>query len=313
MSEATKVNKLTDEQKQRIASLIKNEIRRLGTQKKVAIKCGVSDAAIDQLKTMKYQAQGDDMWIKVGNALGWKEDTWKIAYDTIDSKSVFAVLKDAKENSLFIPIAQSAGGGKSSGIEAFMNQQNSNVFYISCKEWNKRELLYNLCIALGVDPSPGYPQDMLLEKVIDFFKVRQNKPLLIIDQANSLKPSVLTFLIFLYNECEDRLGVVIAGTEELEKKIKKGVRLSYKGYDELDSRLGRRYVKLTGATLSCVRKICAINGITDPDVQAYIFDKCMPVLKEVDSNGTPTKVKVVTDKRLIKRAVKAWKIQNQED
>lgn len=311
MSQTTNLQKLTDDQKQKIADLIKREIRRLGSQRKVAVKCGVSDATISQMKELKYSAEGDEMWLTVGNALGWKEEAWNVAYDTLDAQSVYNVLRDAKENSLFIPIAESAGGGKSSGIDIFMMQHNTNVFYISCKEWNKREMLYNLCLALGVDPSPGYPQQMLLEKVIDFFKIRQNKPLLIIDQANSLQPSVLTFLIFLYNECEDRLGVVIAGTEELEKKIKTGVRRAYKGYDELDSRLGRRYIKLIGATLSCVRKICAANGIKDKEVQEHIFEKCTPVLRDIDNNGTPAKVKVVRDKRMIKRAIQSWKIQNQ--
>lgn len=310
MSEATNVTKLTIEQKQKIADLIKREIRKLGSQRKVAVKCGVSDATITQLKNLEYGAEGDDMWLKVGNALGWKEEAWNVAYDTLDTQTVFGVLLDAKENSLFIPIAETAGGGKSSGIEAFRAQYNENVFYISCKEWNKREMLFNLCIALGVDPSPGYPQEMLLEKVIDFFKVRTNRPLLIIDQANSLKPAVLTFLIFLYNECEDRLGVVIAGTEELEKKIKQGVRLQRKGYDELDSRFGRKYIKLIGATMACVRRICAVNGVKDKEVQEYIFNKCNPVMRDIDNDGKPAKVMVVKDKRLIKRAIQSWKIQN---
>jgi hypothetical protein len=134
-------------------------------------------------------------------------------------------------------------------------------------------------------------------------------PLLIVDQANSLKPSALRSHIYLFNECEDKLGLVIIGTENLEHEIKKGVRLNKPGYDEFDSRFGRTYIHLIGATLSDTRKICEVNGVTDRDVQKKIFEKCQPTKTMVGDDDNQKTIYVVEDIRRIKRLVKSERLK----
>jgi predicted metal-dependent peptidase len=95
------------------------------------------------------------------------------------------------------------------------------------------------------------------------------------------------------------MGMVAFGTEALAKMIKKGVKYNKEGFDETDSRLGRRYITLPGSTMADVSKICKANGITDDDRIAAIFNECSPIKK---SEGGRM-VTVVEDHRRIKRIV----------
>lgn len=304
------MKKLTQEQKKQIQLLIEKKIEQLGSQKAVANMCDVSDATIDQLRKGTYAAKGDTMWLKVGAEMGYTPDTWVLA-EIMNTRIVGQVLNDAKNKSMFMAISHKAGSGKSAACRKFIQESDNDVFYIQCGEWTRLKFMNKLCQALGVDPSPGYPYDMLLEKVVYFFKRRTGKPLLIIDQANSLQPSVLSFLIFLYNECEDKLGVVITGTEHLKKTIKKGVARSYRNYDEIDSRFGRNYIDLVGATLADVRRICDANEVHDKEVQKAIYDECYPIVKRVTTtDGKEKNIEVVEDLRRLKRAIQRQQIIN---
>jgi hypothetical protein len=300
---------MTNVQKSEIIALISQEEARLGSLKKVANKCACSPATLSLIKDDKYAAQGDEMWRKIGAALGWKPNDWQIAPIT-NLTMVHQVLRHAKDKCLFIPISHQAGSGKSKSIEAFVaDDRSNNVFTIQCREWSRRAFLVRLAAALGIAPGAGSrPIDGILEEIIDFFKTRPlAKPLLIIDEADKLKPSALRVLIPIYNELEDRLGVVIAGTENLHKEIKRGVQYNVKGYDELDSRFGRNYIHLVGATLADVRKVCEVNGVTDAEVQKAIYFACAPKKKTVDNKS----VEVVEDLRRLKREVQRYTILNE--
>ena len=89
------------------------------------------------------------------------------------------------------------------------------------------------------------------------------------------------------------MGCLLAGTENLEKRIKDGVRLKRQGYDEIESRFRRTYVKLNGSREVDIKLICELNGITDRETQKKIFETCSPVSTLI-SNQT---IRVITDLR----------------
>ena len=141
-----------------------------------------------------------------------------------------------------------------------------------------------------------------------FIEIKQYAPMLILDQVNSLKPSVLKFLIHLYNALEDEMSVVIVGTENLEKQIKRGVKLDRDGYDEIDSRFGRNYIHLLGAFKSDVAKICQANGLMDKALHKAIYQECGPAVKSVGEEEAKVQIEVVEDMRRVKRAIKREQI-----
>ena len=142
-----------------------------------------------------------------------------------------------------------------------------------------------------------------------------DKPVLIIDEADKLKPAAFRKLIPLYNRTEHRLGCVLAGTESLHKEIARGVRNNTKGYDEIDSRLGRSYIELPGATEQDVLDICEANGL-EHDRAAAIWSEVEKVkrLVKVQNKRGETKEKNLffcEDLRRLMRLVKREQMANQ--
>lgn len=305
---------MTDLQKEQIVQAIKDEVSRLGSQNKVATKSGVSPATISQMLNHNWELIKDELWQKVAQALDINTaEQWQVV-ETTNYRMVFSVLSDAKNASLFIPISHKAGSGKTTALTTFANlYSGNNVFYIQAREWARREFLFELCKVLGIKQDSGYTTvDTLGQKVILFFAQRTGKkPLLIVDEADKLKPSALRWFITLYNEMEDKMGVVISGTDNLEKNIKAGVKYNKLGFDELDDRFGRKFIHLIGATFKDFKAICESNGLKDRSLVASgteksktlferLFKECEPTVATIGGDS----IKVVESFRRIKRVIK---------
>lgn len=297
---------MTNLQKTAIVQLIHEEKIRLGSYAKVATKADVSEGTISQMRNNKWELITDQMWLKVGFAVGYSETGWQLA-DTLNYKKVAKICMSTKANSLFMIISDKAGIGKSATLKGFTEENKDNsVFYIRCREWAKRDFLLELCTLLGIDTGKSYLHvDKLGLKVVDFFRKRSSEnPLLIIDEADKLKDSALRWFIHLYNECEDEMALIIAGTPHLEQRIIRGVRLKKLGFDELESRFGRSYINLIGATADCVRRICIANGLEDSKLHKSLFEELKPTMKEMQISKTEvTQIKVVDDLRRLKRLI----------
>jgi DNA transposition AAA+ family ATPase len=299
------------EQKQSIQSLVIEHVEHLGGQRATATKAGVSTATISQIINGKWDLIADNMWRKIAAALGHRADGWNLVGNIFNNRVLETTFADAKTHSMFVCVSHKAGSGKSAGCNLFFQQhKRKHVYLIRCREWSVRQFLSELCRTLGIDQPRGYVSaDALLAEVVDFFLVRaEYKPLLIIDEADKLKGTALRTLIPLYNETEDRLGVVILGTENLSEEIKRGVRYNKKGYDEIDSRLGRQFVRLYGASEDDVRKICAANGIENKTMQKTIWKECNPKDIAVGGRFLP----MIDDLRRLKRVVQRELIAMQE-
>jgi transcriptional regulator with XRE-family HTH domain len=300
---------MTKEQKNEILQLIEDEKERLGSYRAVAVKCKLSEATISQLRKGSYAAEGDAVYETIALALGYEFDggSWNIA-ETTNFRIITDVLQDAKNESMFMGISHKAGSGKTATANAFLQENKRNgVFKINCKEWTGRTFLTEIAREIGAEIPKGYATiSALITSISESVKrMARLRPLIILDQANSLKPSALRTLIYIYNECEDILGLVILGTENLEYEIKRGVRLNRAGYDELDSRFGRKYINLTGANMADTRKICDANGIADKEAQKRIFEECEPSRITL-SDGR--RIDVIEDIRRLKRIIKREKL-----
>jgi hypothetical protein len=300
---------LSNDQKAAILELLEEEKERLGSYRAVAKKCGISEASVSLLRKGTYGADTEAVLASIGIALGYdlSGGEWKMA-DTDNFHNIVKTFNDAKAESMFIAISHMAGSGKTSASRFFLNANRKNCcFKVECMEWTARQLLSKIGHEIGADFPKGYANiDAMIDAISETFKrMAAQKPLLIIDQANSLKTSALRTFIHLSDKNEDILGCVILGTENLEYEIKRGVRLNRLGYDEVDSRFGRKYIHLNGASLSDVCKICASNGISNQDVQKRIFEQSNPV-RILTEDGRSKQV--VQDLRRVKRLIKAERI-----
>lgn len=272
-------------------------VTRLGSQEKVAQKCGISKASLSLWMSGKYGADTGKLENKIAQALGYRESNWHVVETVKNYRTIRFVFDQCREMHLWMAISSNAGSGKTQCLEHIYNKDLSgSVIFLQAEEWAAHQFLEKLYGKLSTEPlRNGYtPNSELQDKVISLLNQLEN-PVLVIDEADKLKPSALRRLIPVYNRTEERLGCILSGTENLEKEIRLGVRKHVKGYDELESRLGRCYMKLEGLTEKDVYAICEANGIHDGETLLAIWS-------EVDKREKPTKVRTargITEKNVL--------------
>lgn len=268
------------ETKNQIKELLKTYISSKGSQNKAANSLnGVSSALLSQIMNDNWDLISEDMWRNIAWQIGHNEKPqWQIV-ETADFRTINKLLKDAKNNSNVLAIIGSAGSGKSKTAELFTNS-NPNTYLISCSEfWNRKYFLAEVLRVMGRDYSGLTVAEMMFEVV----KILKNKetPVLILDEADKLTDQVLHFFITLYNQLEDRCGIVLMATDHLDKRLKKGIRLNKKGYNEIYSRLGRKCIELKGVLYTDVINVCAANGVDDKKTITDIWEDCEGDLRRV--------------------------------
>lgn len=251
-------------------------ITRLGSQSKTASRIGISDAALSLWLKDKYEADTDKLDKTIAVALDYRESSWVVVPSIRNYMVVKAVFESCKTESLWMAISNKAGSGKTQTLkDLFDNDTTGTVIYIQAEEWTSRQFLTMVMKATCGAPKGYMNVSRMLDEISDYFKrLSTHAPILIIDEADKLKPAALRTLIPLYNRTEHQLGCILSGTENLEKEIKRGVRNAMKGYDEIDSRLGRTYIKLNGVTKPEAISICKANGIETEEACESIWNEC---------------------------------------
>jgi hypothetical protein len=124
---------------------------------------------------------------------------------------------------------------------------------------------------MGKDGS-GYTVYEMMEEVVDVI-LKTNSPLIILDEADKLSDQVLYFFISIYNLTEDMCGIVLQATEHLKIRISKGFRLNRKGFREIYSRFGRKYIEVKPNTVAELKAIIEANGISESEEQTRIINE----------------------------------------
>lgn len=297
---------ITENKKKEIVAAVNREKKALGSMNNVAKKLGISHATISAnvLKAENWHNVSESLWADIAASLSISivSREWNVVA-THNYKIMHNTMKTAQKEGLFMAISEKAGSGKTAAVNDFVKKSpDHSVFSLQCEEWSKRNFLHFLAIQLGVTTDKYEGSDRLIDGIVKFFKQRSSDvmPLLVLDEADKLKPAALRFLIVLYNRLEDQIGLVICGTDNLEKKIKKGVRMSEMGFDEIDSRLGRNFIHLMGYTKNDVALICQANGISDPETIDSIFADSDPQHKMVNGKY----LNLIEDMRAVKRKIK---------
>ena len=167
--------KIDKQQKLEIVNLIEAKKLQLGSYNKVASSAGVNTATITNniIKEANWSAVSDEMWVKVGNALGYKFASRWITVETTNLKMVKVVLEMAQQFGEMKCIAHPAGGGKSQACDWFKEQDSTGaVFLFKCEKWSHREFLNRLAQSLGIDVENERNLYRLSDKIIAFFKLK---------------------------------------------------------------------------------------------------------------------------------------------
>lgn len=239
---------------------------------------GVSAATISKVLNQDWDLINDSMWRNMASQIGIKKYIWNTVTTSTYAK-ITTILEDAQENSLVFAITGDAGCGKSLALHSY-EEKNREVYALSCNEyWNRKMFLTELSQSMGRDVSGLTVGEMLNDAVKELKS--KNYPLVILDEADKLSDQVIYFFITLYNKLEDHCGIILIATDHLEKRLKNGYRHNRKGYKEIYSRVGRKFVKLGDTKLSDIAEVCVANGINDKTIIKRIMGECEGDLRRV--------------------------------
>jgi len=251
---------MTNEMKERIAGQLRTYVARYESQNKAVNSLkDVSAGTVSCILNGKWDNISDDMWLRLSAQVSGGGD-WQIC-ETAAFRSLMLYLQDSKEESGVMWITGPAGIGKSTAASIF-ESENRNVYCLVCSEdMHKGDFVRELAGKIGIRTT-GMTIRETLQMIIKEL-VKQDSPLLIFDEGDKLTDSVLYYYISLYNALEDKCGMVFLSTNYMIERMRKGVMRGKKGYDELDSRICRRFVNLALVNSNEVEAICRANGLND--------------------------------------------------
>lgn len=270
---------MTQTEKVNIVDTLERYIAQKGSQNKVAAEMqGVSAATLSQMRNHNWENIADEMWRKVSAHLGIGTNEWKFA-PTTPSTELTHLFSEAQNLALVMAVTANAGNGKTESAKRY-SEDNANVFVLSCTSyWDQKWFLKELLTKMGKE-SEGLRIPEMVQKIVLMMK-SIDRPLIILDEADKLDDKVLSFFITFYNELEDHAGIILMATQYLERKIVRGSAAQKKGYNEIYSRVGLRFIELERISYQDVRSVCEVNGITDDKTIQAIWKDCSLDIRRV--------------------------------
>ena len=101
-----------------------------------------------------------------------------------------------------------------------------------------------------------------LERVVRHLLTLE-KPLLVFDEGDKLADSIFYYFITIYNRLENYCGIIFVSTRYIKRRMEIGLSYNKKGYDEIHSRICRKFIELTPASSYEVAAIARANGLTN--------------------------------------------------
>ncbi len=283
---------MTDSQKKEIQTLLKTYIEQHPSQAKaIATLKNVSEATVINIRKGNWESVSDDMWRNVGKQVGLSaKGLWKMV-QTVDFKTICHYMDDAQEFSNVFALTVPSGGGKTFTAKWYQ-MHRQNVYHIECSEYfNRKEFLRKILEAMGRE-NTGLNVSEMMEMIVTLL-MRQENPLIILDEVDKLPDPVLYFFITIYNKLYGKCGIMLMATEYLNKRIMRGRRMNKKGYQEIFSRIGRRFISVRGTSKEEVVEICQANGVADMEVIHSIYNEYEGDLRRVERGVHKAKVRTL--------------------
>ena len=265
---------LSNEQKTLIVETLRKYIKRFKSQNQAVNSLkGISAGTVSQMLNGNWENISKDMWLKlqaqIARPTGWTVCRTQAFLD------VMTFLSFAKKESSVVWVTGPAGIGKTTAARIFADD-HKNVFVLPCSEdMHKADFVRELAGKIGVNTN-GLTVRETLQTIIKQL-VTLDSPLLVFDEGDKLTDSVLYYYISLYNALEDKCGMVFLSTPYMEKRVRAGVQKGKKGYDELESRISRRFVPLSSVNKTEIEAICRANGLEDDAaIRAVQTRRCRP-------------------------------------
>ncbi len=270
---------LSFHEKKAIKDNLQQYVARFPSQNKAAQSLkGTSAGTVSTVLSGKWELISDEMWRKIASQIGGIcDDSWHVVETGAYNEIRFA-MNDAQEFKNCTWIVGEAGCGKTTTARIY-GEEHNEVYAVLCSEdMRKSDFVREVAHKIGLK-TDGYRLREILDAITGAL-IQMDSPLLVFDEADKLTEPVFHYFIDLYNRLEDKCGMVFMSTSYIKRRMTMGLRYNKKGYNEIHSRIGRKFFELEATTPSDVYCICTANGLTDKkhigevirDAESYDFD-----------------------------------------
>lgn len=301
------MKQLTLEEKQSIQAQLQAYVAKFPSQNRaVNSLTGVSAATISVILNGKFDNISDEMFLRIRSMTSpTRSAEWTIC-ETAAFRELTLLLADAQANQNVSWIVGNAGVGKTTAAHEYA-AHHDNAFVISCSEDMRRgDFIRELARVLGVKLTQSSLRDKLMT-VTDELRVL-DKPLLIFDEGDKLMDSVFYYFISIYNALEGQCGIIFLSTEYIKRRMSIGLDYNKKGYDEIFSRIGRRFIDLTPASSHEVAAICRANGLNAERAISDVLKEARTVVSKTANPWDKKQAQDYFDMRRVKKSVHKNKI-----
>lgn len=204
-----------------------------------------------------------------------KNNADKFHYTTKDCRELKVRLDHLFENKGIGLVVGNPGSGKTSFIREYTNTLNKSlykVFYISMTTLSDCDLIYNMVVLMGYEPSSRKSKNIktIQKAILDYADSKKMTPVIIFDEANYLSSAFLNDLKMILNfkmDSYDKFVVLLVGLPVLLSN------LNVASQEPLRQRIIMNYT---------------FEGMTKEEVKEYIEGKIEKAggQKEIFGEGT---------------------------
>lgn len=263
---------ISEEKKHDIRNLLNGYCERYGSRNSAALSPkNVSSSTVSSIMNGKWENISDDMWKSIRRQItdSANSSDWEIV-ETPTFKDVTFCLRNAQEEKGVTWLTAPAGSGKTTAAEVY-RAENRDVIYVLCDEdMKKSDFANELGRAAGMRINTQKRAREKIMQVVDFINEMDN-PLIVFDEGDKLNDGILHYFITIYNLLRRKAGIVFLSTSYMHRRMELGLRYNKKGYQELESRIGRKFYESEAPGGNDVHAICRANGITDERTIAAIM------------------------------------------
>lgn len=263
---------MNEQQKNQVQEAVNNwldENNPERSQKKLADKSGVNVAYISQIKKGEFKVKDTPIspkyFTKVAEAVGLmmsQEHHWETKNFTIIQQVCSRAQQDGR---VVLLDSEESGLGKTYGLEHYYHQHDK-VVYVKCDStFSARDLLNELLQVLRVRKNLQGNKSKL-EHISE--RIAGKGWLLIIDEAELVKPALYRVIKDLIDMNRRKVGIVISGmglTDKFERLAKR----QKEGFRQINRRVRSNRVMLCGPSKAEVRKIVEAEGVLTKSAQDW--------------------------------------------
>ena len=270
---------MNDKQKESIREALRQYVSKYPSQNKAAASLdGTSAGTVSTILQGKWENVSDEMWKKIASQVGTAAPgSWQTV-ETTAAKEMAYAMGDAQEWKNVTWVVGEAGCGKTTAAKLY-EREHQGAYYVLCSEDMRRsDFIREVAKKIGLK-TDGMTLREMLDAIIGQL-IQTENAVLLFDEADKLTERVFHYFIDLYNRLEDKCGMVFFSTSYIKRRMSMGLRYDKKGYNEIHSRIGRKFFELEKTDANDVYAICVANGLTDRkgiaevvrDAEQYDFD-----------------------------------------